>query len=314
MLALSSSFDYSLIAVAILALAASILFSTLSYALRIMSRVHLEEALGNHQVGKVILGHILDTRYQLALAVSTFRLLANTLILACAILYFQRDRLADLQNRSELLQTTLLSELLGPLLMALLVTLPVIMVFSIAIPQAWARYTGEKLIAAMYPLLRAAAWVLYPFIAFMNLMDELVRRLAGVAPEGDPDEEAQQVQDEIMAVVSEGTAEGTVDEEQKKMIEGVISFRDLQVGQIMTPRTEIVALEVTATLADVQEKVTKDGLSRIPIFENTLDNVIGILYAKDLLNLLTPPPPPTLGAMVLRSSQGHALVLHTSLL
>ena len=92
----------------------------------------------------------------------------------------------------------------------------------------------------------------------MNLVDELIRRLAGVSMGDDPDTEAQQVQDEIMSVVEEGTAEGTVDEEQKKMIEGVISFRDLQVGQIMTPRTEIVAVDV-AIFAAVEEVRDKDS-------------------------------------------------------
>src|SRR6202012_1917385 len=87
----------------------------------------------------------------------------------------------------------------------------------------------------------------------------------------------------------EGTAEGTVDEEQKKMIEGVISFRDLQVGQIMTPRTEIVAIEIHTPVLEIRDKILKDGLSRVPVFEGTLDNVVGILYAKDLLAFLESP-------------------------
>ncbi len=60
-------------------------------------------------------------------------------------------------------------------------------------------------------------------------------------------------------MVAEGTAEGTVDEEQKKMIEGVISFRDLQVGQIMTPRTDIVAVDVNASVTEVRDKILKEG-------------------------------------------------------
>lgn len=67
------------------------------------------------------------------------------------------------------------------------------------------------------------------------------------------------------------------------MIEGVISFRDLQVGQIMTPRTDIIAIEAPATLAQVRDVITREGLSRVPVYEVNLDNVIGILYAKDLL-------------------------------
>jgi CBS domain containing-hemolysin-like protein len=77
-----------------------------------------------------------------------------------------------------------------------------------------------------------------------------------------------------------------VNEEQKKMIEGIISFRDQQVSQIMTPRTDVIAVDVNAPLGEVRDKILKEGLSRVPVFEGTLDNIVGILYAKDLLKFL----------------------------
>ena len=84
------------------------------------------------------------------------------------------------------------------------------------------------------------------------------------------------------------------------MIEGVFSFRDLQVGQIMTPRTDITGLEVNAGLNEIREKILKDGLSRVPVYENTLDNIVGILHAKDLLANLGAPETPVQLRQVMR--------------
>jgi CBS domain containing-hemolysin-like protein len=167
-----------------------------------------------------------------------------------------------------------------------LVTVPALMIFSVAIPQAWSKYAGEPLLAVVWPAMRVAHLVTWPLVRVLNIFDEMVRRLSGVSIGEDPDTAAEAVQEEILSVVAEGSAEGVVDEEQKKMIEGVISFSDLQVAQIMTPRTDIVAVDVNAPVTEVRDKILKEGLSRVPVFEGTLDNVVGILYAKDLLLFL----------------------------
>src|SRR5439155_8846593 len=69
-------------------------------------------------------------------------------------------------------------------------------------------------------------------------------------------------------------------------IESVIEFRDRSVGEIMTPRPEIVALEITATLEEIKERLAESGHSRLPVYEGTLDHIVGILYARDLLKHL----------------------------
>jgi len=74
------------------------------------------------------------------------------------------------------------------------------------------------------------------------------------------------------------------------MIESVIEFRDTQVGQIMTARPEIVALELHASLTEVKRTLEESGHSRIPVYDGTLDHVVGILYARDLLKHLGMPP------------------------
>jgi len=261
-----------LIWIALIALAATLVFSTLSYALRMMSRVRLDEELV--RAGRAEkLEAILAARYDVALASATLRLVSSAVVIIAIASRFLLDYMDDPQPLKVFGWT-------------LLVSIPLLLIFSVAIPQAWGRYAGEKLVVMCWPMLRLALWLTWPLVRVLNIFDEAVRRLAGVSIGEDADTAAEQVEQEILQVVAEGTAGGTVDEDQRKMIEGVISFRDLQVGQIMTPRTEIIAVAVNAALGEVRDRILKDGLSRIPVFEGTLDNVIGVLYAKDLLAML----------------------------
>ncbi len=92
-----------------------------------------------------------------------------------------------------------------------------------------------------------------------------------------------------MSVVEEGEKEGVVDEQEREMIESVIEFRDTTAGQIMTPRTQVVAIELDSTLEHVRQTIEESGHSRIPVFTGTLDQIVGVLYARDLLRFLGQP-------------------------
>lgn len=256
----------------ILATLGSLLFSTLSYALRTISRVELEEALIVRRRTRA-LEDILRSRFDLALTASILRLVCNTWAILAVGAYFLLVFFSDPHPLKVFGWTVL-------------VTVPVMMIFSVAIPQAWAKYAGEPLLAFSWPLLKLVHWCLWPLVRVLNVFDEIVKRLAGVSIGEEPETAAEKVEEEILSVVAEGTAGGAVDEEQKKMIEGVISFRDLQVGQIMTPRTEIIAVEVNTPVLEVRDRILNDGLSRVPVFEGTLDNIIGIVNAKDLLQFV----------------------------
>lgn len=252
-------------------LAASLVLSTVSYALRSMSRVMLEASLGNRR--PELINAIFQHQYDVALTASTLRLGANVTVIVAVAWYFWEQYRLDMHPLRVFGWT-------------LAITMPALLIFSVAVPQAWGKYAGEQLVVILWPVLRVAHAALWPLVRVLKIFDEIVRRLAGVTIGDDPDERVEQAEAEILSVVAEGTAEGTVDEDQQKMIEGVISFRDLQVGQIMTPRTDVVAVEVHAPILEVRDKILKEGLSRVPVFEGTLDNVVGILYAKDLLQFL----------------------------
>lgn len=165
------------------------------------------------------------------------------------------------------------------------IALLLIMVFGVAIPQAWARYAGEPFLVAAVPAARALRFVLYPLLSFLHLFDGLVRRLAGVPPMGEGQAEAEQLEKDILEAVTEGEKAGAVHEEDADMIESVIELRAKTAGEIMTPRIELVALPETATLMEAKETIAREGHSRLPVYGKDVDDIKGVLYAKDLLSI-----------------------------
>jgi CBS domain containing-hemolysin-like protein len=161
-----------------------------------------------------------------------------------------------------------------------------VLLFGVAIPSAWSRYAGEHVLSSLSGLLevlRVAGW---PMFHLLRGVDEIIRRLAGV-----PREEAEQtaqIERQILDVVSHADVEGPVDESEKAMIRSVMTMDDTSVGQIMTPRTDMVGIEVSSPWEEVREAVRMAGHSRTPVYEETMDHVVGILYAKDLLGVADP--------------------------
>lgn len=107
-------------------------------------------------------------------------------------------------------------------------------------------------------------------------LKKVFHRLAGL---GDPEE----IEREIEELITEGEKRGIISEDEGEMIQGIFSFRDTTAREIMVPRTDVTAVSADTTLEEVVKVIVESGHSRIPVYENTLDNIIGIIHAKDLL-------------------------------
>lgn len=157
-----------------------------------------------------------------------------------------------------------------------------LLVFGVAIPYAWAKYAGEWLTVRLQWFLDVARILTYPLLLILEMFDPLIRRLAGV-PADDAQSYADKIEEEILTAVTEGELHGAVDSEEKQMIESVIELGEKRVAEIMTPRTDIIAVRVEETKDAVLDVIRRQGLSRIPVYENTTDTIVGILYVKDLI-------------------------------
>ncbi len=94
---------------------------------------------------------------------------------------------------------------------------------------------------------------------------------------------SEDLEREIQQLIDEGEEEGVITEDEGEMIQGIFSFRDTIAREIMVPRTDVVALPDTSSIMEVIQKIVENGHSRIPIYKGNLDNIIGIVHAKDLL-------------------------------
>jgi len=150
---------------------------------------------------------------------------------------------------------------------------------TILVPIGVANHAGERFVALFSTLVRAAHAILFPFLFLMRFLDEVIRRLAGT----DPNPSQDSISSELLSVVSEGQREGHIDDTERDMLEAVVEFRSTLAESVMTPRTEVDALEYTDNLADVKKFVDLHGHSRAPVYEQNLDHIVGMLYAKDLL-------------------------------
>lgn len=173
---------------------------------------------------------------------------------------------------------------LGALLGGVLGASAVLWVTNVALPAAIARHAWGVTLRATLPLVRALAAPLAPVGAAYAFVDEVVRRLAGADSAGASGGEA-----EILTAVEQAERAGGVDPTERDMIEAVVEFRSTSVDEIMTPRTAIEALEYTDELDEVKAYVRHSHHSRIPVYRESLDDIAGFLYAKDLLKWLAEP-------------------------
>jgi CBS domain containing-hemolysin-like protein len=109
---------------------------------------------------------------------------------------------------------------------------------------------------------------------------KMIDRLRG---KQEPGSEEEEIEDEIRAIVAEGTTGGVLERDEGEMIESVLKLGDADVAEIMTPRTDMVSIPASATLEDAVKAATESGHSRLPVYGENRDDIVGILYVKDLL-------------------------------
>ena len=106
---------------------------------------------------------------------------------------------------------------------------------------------------------------------------------------GGKEMEQSRLEEEIQSIIDEGEERGLIDEKSGEMIQSILEFRDTVAREVMIPRTEIVAVPSDAPIADIIEQVNRHGYTRMPVYEGSVDNIIGILNVKDLIRLWSRP-------------------------
>src|SRR4030042_879605 len=121
-----------------------------------------------------------------------------------------------------------------------------------------------------------------PFLYIFGIYDGFIRRLAGIA-DTTPEEQQEERQEEFLTGLEQHRTDGILDKEEQEMIENVLELSNSTADEIMTPRTDIVAVEANSDLPKLLETIAIAGHTRVPVYEDNIDNIMGLVYAKDLL-------------------------------
>jgi putative hemolysin len=142
------------------------------------------------------------------------------------------------------------------------------------------RTTGRWLLPLL-PIIRVAMWLVWPARIFLEGAESLAR----ISEQDFDKSDEKRTEEGIEALVEQAEEEGIIQPEQGDLIEQVVEFSDKRVREVMTPRPDIVAIAADATLEELHAKFVEMRFSRMPVYEKSLDDIFGVVYAQDLLHI-----------------------------
>ncbi|HEV7375147.1 MAG TPA: hemolysin family protein [Pyrinomonadaceae bacterium] len=156
-------------------------------------------------------------------------------------------------------------------------------IFRQLIPRLISLRNPEKTLLTLLPVVKPF-YRLLSFIADpLHRRAKRLRRERELAEKTNEEEEEEDNGGDIQALIDVGAEEGILEEEEGELIHSIIEFGDTRVNEVMTPRTEIVALPATATVREARDAIIESKYSRLPVYREQIDNVEGIIYVRDLL-------------------------------
>ncbi len=221
---------------------------------------------------------------RIILAMSVFRLL-----MACAAAFLASSALSSplaewlisvANAKSQALCTTL--EVVAVLIIVLLVT-----VLSCALGINFPKHLGsvhcESIALKFSGMLNVLIILITPLEAVADGIVFVLCKMFGLR---DFDANQAVTEEEILLMVDAVNETGIIENSQREMISNIFEFQDMQLCDVMTHRTELCAIEKSADIKDAILKVIDEGFSRIPVYKNTIDDIVGVIFAKDLISLL----------------------------
>jgi CBS domain containing-hemolysin-like protein len=164
---------------------------------------------------------------------------------------------------------------------ALVAALITMIAVCFALPQLLYRRTSARWLLPAVPLLRLLAIIAHPFVAALKFFQSVVDLTDDTATKDEEPTPAENIE----ALISAGTEEGLIAEEDRQLIQSVVEFGDTVVREVMTPRPNIIAISADATLEQLRQLVITEQFSRVPIYEQTIDRVIGFVHVRDMFEL-----------------------------
>lgn len=156
------------------------------------------------------------------------------------------------------------------------------LVFGELVPKRIAMKYSEKVAYFSIGVIKFISIIAAPFVKFLTISTNLISKLFGIKE----NEEEIVTEEDIKDMVDAGKEDGTIEEDEKELINNVFEFNDKVTSEIMRHRTEMFALDINDPIDELIDGVTKNGFSRVPIYEENIDNIKGLIYVKDLIKYM----------------------------
>lgn len=226
---------------------------------------------GSRQKTYEFLREILENRPLFRFALSSaiqFLLIAFTIVVVIAVTRYTLDRT---------------SILLYGLVIGLLATA----LFRQFLPRLFVKNKPEAVLLFVLPVVRPlyalTSAIVRPFAPLFRSREQQQKLNATLTPDSPEERDDDDDDEDIQALLEVGQAEGILEEDEREMIESMVEFAETRVGEIMTPRTEICAIPIGATVRAARDLIIDQKYSRIPAYRDSIDNIEGIVYVRDLL-------------------------------
>ena len=156
------------------------------------------------------------------------------------------------------------------------------LVFGELVPKRLAMKYYEKISYATIGVIRGISVVTAPFVKLLTASTNMVSKIFGV---GESEEEVV-TEEEIKMMIAEGEEKGTIEQGERQLLNNVFEFNDIIVSEVMTPRTDMYAIDINDNIKDILDEVDEFKYSRIPVYDESIDDIQGILFVKDILKPL----------------------------
>jgi len=242
----------------------SVFFSSSETAFISLQRVRLEHLVNTHVKGAKRVARMIERPEKFLSTV----LLGNTFVNTAAAALATALAITIWGERGILIATIGLTIIL--------------LIFCESTPKTIAAHHAEKLSLIFVRPIELVSWLFTPFVVVLSWIASGLTKMVG----GTPVPRSLVSEEEIRTMISVGHKEGTVEEAEAKMLHKVFDFGDRPVREVMVPRPEVVCIEKGSKLADFLSLYAESPLSRFPVYQENMDNVVGVLSVKDVLMAL----------------------------
>jgi putative hemolysin len=255
------------LAVAALFVLALLLVSTLEVAFSSASRISFRRILDNPSI-KVspALPFLLESRTEVLMSI---HLLVQVLLVSGSVFLFAAF------NRH---QVPYVAGLPGTIVLMFVL----IMLFRQLVPRLIVARNPEMVLVYTFPALRLCWLLMRPFAGLMTGVLNYFHRWE---EEGDPEKEEEKTEEEIQAFIDAGQEEGILEHDEGEMIQSIVHFGEKVAREVMTPRTQIVAIDINSSVEKLLQLIISRSHTRIPVYRDDLDNIEGFIHERDLLRL-----------------------------